>query len=62
VKVNVCNTILLIFTPNPCSTPLNTNSMSLQANIYKNNCFVKYIWKYLSHDRGEMIKNCLFLV
>jgi hypothetical protein len=22
VKVNVCNTILLIFTPNPCSTPL----------------------------------------
>jgi hypothetical protein len=29
VKVNVCNTILLIFTPNPCSSPLNTNSMSL---------------------------------
>jgi hypothetical protein len=37
VKVNVCNTILLIFTPNPCSSPLNTNSMSLKTNLYKKN-------------------------
>ena len=35
VKVNVCNTILLIFTPNPCSSPLNTNSMSLVTNLNK---------------------------
>jgi hypothetical protein len=35
VKVNVCNTILLIFTPNPCSSPLNTNSMSLKTNLNK---------------------------
>jgi hypothetical protein len=35
VKVNVCNTILLIFTPNPCSSPLNTNSMSLETNLDK---------------------------
>ncbi len=37
VKVNVCNTILLIFTPNPCSSPLNTNSMSLKTNLDKKN-------------------------
>jgi hypothetical protein len=37
VKVNVCNTILLIFTTNPCSSPLNTNSMSLKTNLYKKN-------------------------
>jgi hypothetical protein len=50
VKVNVCNTILLIFTPNPCSSPLNTNSMSLEANLYnkmiKSN---KYAKKYQMH-------------
>ena len=37
VKVNVCNTILLIFTPNPCSSPLNTNSMSMLTNLVKKN-------------------------
>jgi hypothetical protein len=37
VKVNVCNTILLIFTTNPCSSPLNTNSMSLKTNLYNKN-------------------------
>jgi hypothetical protein len=50
VKVNVCNTILLIITPNPCSSPLNTNSMSLVANLYnkmiKSN---KYEKKYQMH-------------
>jgi hypothetical protein len=35
VKVNVCNTILLIFTPNPRSSPLNTNSMSMETNLNK---------------------------
>jgi hypothetical protein len=43
VKVNVCNTILLIFTPYPCSSPLNTNSMSLVTNIENIYWFVKYI-------------------
>jgi hypothetical protein len=43
VKVNVCNTILLIFTSYPCSSPLNTNSMSLVTNIKNNNQKIKFI-------------------
>jgi hypothetical protein len=50
VKVNVCNTILLIFTPNPCSSPLNTNSMSLETNLHqKINKSNKSVKNYLAH-------------
>jgi hypothetical protein len=41
VKVNVCNTILLIFTYYPRSSPLNTNSMSLVANVKNKNQLIK---------------------
>jgi hypothetical protein len=51
VKVNVCNTILLIFTSYPYSSPLNTNSMSLVTNLQKksiNQAFsIKYFEKFL---------------
>jgi hypothetical protein len=52
VKVNVCNTILLIFTSYPCSSPLNTNSMSLEQ-IYtikyqKSNIYIKKCKKFLT--------------
>jgi hypothetical protein len=47
VKVNVCNTILLIFTPNPCSSPLNTNSMSLITNIQNKKIKIKLFYENL---------------
>jgi hypothetical protein len=46
VKVNVCNTILLIFTSNPCSSPLNTISMSLEQ-----------IYIIISFNQGKTKKN-----
>ena len=47
VKVNVCNTILLNFTPYPCSSPLNTNSMSLVTNV-------KYKKQIIKHKMKKM--------
>jgi hypothetical protein len=60
VKVNVCNTILLIFTPNPCSSPLNTNSMSLATNLLNKNHIIKFILKKIMNKLFSIIDKILF--
>jgi hypothetical protein len=63
VKVNVCNTILLIFTSYPCSSPLNTNSMSLVTNIKNKNRLIKLIFKKNVKNYCHLLgKYCLNLI